>query len=100
MEISRLQAVSAMVFAATMYVFPETGAADALYQWQYDRLMEPNEAQIAREASGQVSIYDGMREQDVDAALDTQFGRMDSMMFVRTAYLDEQGEVQHSDECE
>ena len=90
----------ALVFLSTMYVFPDTGSASNFYQLEYARLMQPAPEQLAREAGGHVAIYDGMMERDVDLALDRQFPRIESMMFVRTAYVSETGEISQDDDCD
>ena len=41
---------------------------------------------------GRVMIYDGLKDTEVDNAMDKQFERIDSMMFVRTVVTDKQGE--------
>jgi hypothetical protein len=63
-------------------------ADDAAYlgssAWQERRLLEPTPAELAREAGGQIFIYDGMTESVVDQALGEEFERVQSMMFIRT----------------
>jgi hypothetical protein len=39
-----------------------------------------------------VYIYDGLTEREVDTALDTQFARIQNMMFVGTLKTDTRGE--------
>ena len=62
--------------------------------------VRPSEAQLAKEQKGRVNIYDSMRESDVDWALDTQFERIDSMMFVRTIRVTEAGELEMDGDCD
>ena len=38
-------------------------------------------------------IYDGLKDTEVSAVLDSQFGRIQSMMFVGTVATDSEGEM-------
>jgi hypothetical protein len=51
---------------------------------QERRLLSPTPQQRAAEARGQIFIYEGLDEELVDLALDDQFERVQSMMFIRT----------------
>jgi hypothetical protein len=69
-------------------------------QWQQRRLLEPTPAELAGEQSGRVFIYDGVRDTTVDRALDEQFDRIQSMMFIRTKQTNPEGEVvEYDDDC-
>jgi hypothetical protein len=66
-----------------------SGAAEAavqtsLEQWLLRRLNEPTERERTHERAGHVYVYDGLADRDVDRALDTQFDRIEYMMFVGT----------------
>lgn len=63
----------------------------ALHDWQVQRLMEPSPRDLEKERKGSVYIYDGLTEREVDTALDNQFHRIQSMMFVGTVKTDESG---------
>lgn len=52
--------------------------------FQRQMLLRPSGQQMSMEEKGRVVIYDGLYERDVALAMDTQFDRLDSMMFVRT----------------
>jgi hypothetical protein len=52
--------------------------------WQLTMLHDPSAAQLSLEQSGKVFIYDGLTDRDVELAMNTQFKRVEHMMFVRT----------------
>lgn len=60
--------------------------------WQIRRLMEPTEAERAREADGEVVIYDSLTDQQVEAAMTKHFDRIKNMMFIGTLVTDDEGE--------
>jgi len=66
------------------------GAADA---WQERLLLDPPQGQLDAEARGRIMIYDGLTDAQIAQAMDEQFERIESMMFVRTIHTDERGEV-------
>jgi hypothetical protein len=63
-----------------------------LHDWQVQRLMAPSPRAIEKEREGYVYIYDGLAEREVETALDTQFPRIQNMMFVGTVKTDTHGE--------
>ena len=77
--------------------------------WQQNRLLAPTAAQRAQEEHGTVIIYQGLRDTDVEKALDVAFDRLEYMMFVDTVVTDENGQpvidpetgevVTESDDC-
>lgn len=52
-------------------------------QWQQRRLFAPTPNELQQETAGRIFIYDGLMEADLDRALDDQFQRLESMMFIR-----------------
>lgn len=64
----------------------------ALHDWQIRRLMQPMPSELKSEHSGSVYIYDGLTEREVDAALDTNFERIQHMMFMGTIKTDAIGQ--------
>jgi len=75
-----------------------TGPAEAEDTWQERMLFNPPASQIELEKRGRIVIYDGLRDTQIAEAMDTQFDRIQFMMFVRTVITGSKGEVQHDDE--
>lgn len=69
---------------------------DRYYQ---NALFNPSSAMLVAEYRGRVTIYDGLDNRDVERALDTQFERIDHMMFIRTQHVQEDGSVESDDDC-
>jgi hypothetical protein len=61
-------------------------------EWQQRRLFEPTPNELQQEAAGRILIYDGLTETDLDRALDGEFQRIESMMFIRTKKKTPEGE--------
>lgn len=59
---------------------------------QLRRLLQPSERELEQERQGQVYIYDSLENRQIDRALDQQFNRVGSMMFVRTRVQTKDGE--------
>ncbi|MGB5452256.1 MAG: hypothetical protein WBN00_09200 [Sedimenticolaceae bacterium] len=59
--------------------------------WQLKKLFSPTSQDLAREAAGRVFIFDGLRDTDVELAMQSEFERVGSMMFVRTRITDRPG---------
>ena len=57
------------------------------------RLFEPTPAERRAEASGRIYIYEGLRETDVARAMEEEFDRVESMMFIRVKKTDKTGET-------
>jgi len=72
--------------------------AGDLYEIEKRRLFSPNPAERAAEARGQIYIYDGLRNLDIDHAMDQEFARIENLMFVRTKKTDQTGKVLKSPE--
>lgn len=57
---------------------------DSTDKWQIYRLFKPTESQREKEEkTGQVMIYDGLPDTTVAKAIDTNFKRIQNMMFTR-----------------
>jgi hypothetical protein len=75
------------------------GAALPVYtdNWQLRRLMQPTEGELLREGRGEIVIYDGLTDQQVEAAMSLHTQRIRSMMFVGTVITDDKGAPQMDD---
>jgi len=56
---------------------------------RYDlrRLMHPSAAELASEENGSIHIYDSLEINEVNAALNKNFERIQNMMFIRIQHL-------------
>jgi len=72
------------------------------YKIQKKRLNKPSRIVLkAEELRQSIFIYDGMREGDIDIAMDAQFNRIENMMFVRTLISNDEGEEEvQEDGCD
>ena len=53
-------------------------------QWQQNLIFAPSQSQLARESNGSITIVSGLRDTEVDHAMDEQFERIENLMFVGT----------------
>ncbi len=66
--------------------------SDANYhEWQLKKLLRPTPVERLSERKGRIFIYDGLHDKDIETALDTEFGRVENMMFVRSVVTDDSG---------
>lgn len=88
------------IIAAALISFSIAGPslADAT-SWQERRLLKPTSHQLAAERRGQVMIYDQMDSGVVDKAMNTQFDRIENMMFIRVKHPAPEGTVEQDDDC-
>ena len=99
MEIqSKLAEFSRLSVVTTVLVLGLVGPAEAEDTWQERLLFNPPASQLELEKRGRIVIYDGLRDTQITQAMDTQFARIQSMMFVRTVVTDAAGEIQRNDE--
>ena len=47
------------------------------------RLLDPTSGELRAEATSRVYIYEGLRDRDVERALEEEFKRVQNMMFIR-----------------
>ena len=75
-------------------------AGTSLENYYENLLTNPDEHVLLAENRGRVTIYDGLDSRLVDSALDSQFDRIDSMMFVRTRVVLADGTEEIDDDCD
>lgn len=61
--------------------------------WQEKLLFNPLDSQLKLEQRGRIMIYDGLTDKQIAKAMDTQFDRIESMMFVRTIVTNDEGDA-------
>ena len=59
--------------------------------WQTNILTNPSERQLQREKQGKVTIFDGLTDKLINNIMDSQFDRLESMMFTRIVVTDYNG---------
>lgn len=62
-------------------------------------LFNPDKSLLNAEARGRVTIYDGLKNQDIEQAMDEQFDRIGHMMFIGTRHVQADGEEIIDDDC-
>lgn len=77
---------------------PLSASAEDSYQKRV--LFSPSAETLLAEARGRIMIYDGLKNETVERALDGQFDRIGNMMFIRTVYTQENGESEVEDDCD
>jgi len=75
-------------------------AEDNANDYYQTMLVSPSQSVREAEARGRVTIYEGMETSQVERAMDTQFDRIDNMMFVRTRNTLPDGTVEEYDDCD
>ncbi len=94
---SKLQlTIAILVSGLSMASIP----ASAVDSYQQRVLFSPSAEFLQAEARGRVMIYDGLKNETVEKALDDQFDRIENMMFVRTVHIQENGEFEVDDDCD
>ena len=77
-----------------------SSSAYATGSYQLKVLLTPSDSNLQAESKGRVMIYDGLKSGIINLAMNDQFDRIESMMFVNTQYLQEDGEYETEDEDE
>lgn len=95
---SKILRILLYIAALSLLVFRDAYSGE-VDDWQMMQLMDPTRTMLLAEANGRINIYDGMPAEVVNRALDTQFDRIDSMMFTRIRHSTEKGEVVEDDGC-
>ena len=60
--------------------------------WQLRRLHDPTDRELLVERQGRVIIYDGLKDNQVEEAMDAEYDRIENMMFIRTVVTNSRGE--------
>lgn len=74
----------------------EASVQSSLEEWRLRRLNEPTELERRHESEGNVYIYEGLTDREVDQALGTHFDRIEHMMFLGTRRTDTTGTVSNN----
>ena len=83
----------ALILVITSLSIGLSNVAQAYDKYQYEVLLNPTPDMLESEARGRIMIYDGLENEVVETALNEQFERIENMMFVRTRYLSDDGEI-------
>ena len=94
-RLSNLLQISAILIVLVLGLL---GPAEGGDNWQEEMLFNPSASQQKIEKRGRVIIYDGLKDTQISQAMDTQFDRVQSMMFIRTVVTDSEGEIQRDKE--
>ncbi len=87
-----------VIFMSVLSMTPLHASNQGSYQERI--LFSPNPEIQQAETRGRIMIYDGLKNETVEKALDLQFDRIENMMFVRTVYVQENGEYEVDDDCD
>ena len=89
---SKIHSILIVLAMSSLFSSSTLAGDDPARTWQLSLLFNPGEQQYKMESRGRVFIYDGLRDAEVERALDEQYDRVESMMFVNTVITDEKGE--------
>jgi hypothetical protein len=92
MAIRTTTALALLSTCASLASHSVLGDSRAVQEWQRERIFDPSANVIQQESAGRVFIFEGMLASDIDKAMQTQFDRIDSMMFIRTIPTDDNGQ--------
>ena len=84
---SSLCAVSALLCGMVASADQHDEQAESKDSYDLRRLMQPSAAELASEKRGHIHIYDALEINQVNAALDENFDRIQNMMFTRIHHL-------------
>ena len=89
---SKIHSILIVLAMSSLFSNSTLADDDPARNWQLSLLFDPGEQQYDMERRGRVFIYDGLRDTEVERALDEQYDRVESMMFINTVITDEKGE--------
>jgi hypothetical protein len=94
----QLKAIANLIFAVLLVASFSVHAND---RYQLKVLFTPSNSDLQAEANGRVMIYDSLKNETVEKAMNEQYERIDKMMFVRTQYEQENGDYEtEGDDCD
>lgn len=91
----QLKAINKLMIPLLLVASSSAYAADS---YQLNVLLTPSDSILLAEANGRVMIYDSLKSETIDLAMNEQFDRIESMMFVRTQYAQEDGVYEAEDD--
>jgi hypothetical protein len=80
-------ASTAILWCVAAHADQHANLASTEDRYDLRRLMQPSAAELASEEKGHVHIYDSLEINEINAALDENFDRMQNMMFIRINHL-------------
>ena len=90
--------MKALILSAILTLSASAWSAETIRDIELRRLFEPSASEVQAEHSGRIFIYEGLRDTDVVRALEEEFDRVESMMFIREQITDDDGEVKKDPE--
>ena len=96
--VMNLKSIAASAITLCSLVWNPGAIAAEYEEWQLAMLFDPSAGQLKVEERGRVFIYEGIKSTDVQRVLDSQFHRLDSMMFIRTKFVNKDGNVESEDD--
>jgi hypothetical protein len=88
---SKIHSILIVLAMSSLFSNSTLADDDPARNWQLSLLFNPGEQQYKMESRGRVFIYDGLRDSEVERALDEQYDRVESMMFINTVITDDYG---------
>lgn len=62
------------------------------YSWQMKQLFKPGKARLQSENQDKILIYQGLKDIDINRAMDDQYNRIEYMMFINVIVTDSEGQ--------
>jgi len=86
-RVGSLVTSSALLWCVVVYADQHEDHVIPEDRYDLRRLMQPSAAELASEERGHIHIYDSLEINEVNAALDQNFERIQNMMFIRINHL-------------